>query len=103
MDLADQERKKVTLPGQAGHQGAWDKGSIREPASEISPEITAAMREQDILRQIGEQGFNQIDDIVDRIAEAILRNPELANDPQFQSRAEAARNRLNELVGQTLH
>ncbi len=47
LDLTEQEKLKITLPGQIGHQGAWDKGkgSIREPASEVSPEITAAMRE----------------------------------------------------------
>lgn len=103
MDLSEQEKLKITLPGQAGHQGAWDKREINEPVEKNPVELAAVMRNRDIIRQLGEQGFDEIDAIMDRIAEAMLKNPELANDPEFQSRAETARDRLNQLIKQGLH
>lgn len=103
MDLAEQEKLKITLPGQPGHQGAWDKGAVSEPVEQNPLELASVMRNRDIIRQLGEQGFNEIDAIMDRIAEAMLKNPELANDPEFQSRAETARDRLNQLIKQGLH
>lgn len=56
-----------------------------------------------MLRQIGEQGFDELDDVLDRLSEAVLKNPDIAHDPGYQARLEAARKRLQELIQGPLH
>lgn len=44
-----------------------------------------------MLRQIGEQGFDELDEVLDRLSEAVLNNPEVAHDPGYQARLGAAK------------
>ncbi len=60
-------------------------------------------REKDVLRQIGEQGFDELDEVLDRLSEAVLNNPEVAHDPGYQARLGAAKKRLDELTQGSLH
>ncbi len=75
-----------------------------DPSKSLDGVSTAELaRENDILRQIGEQGFDELDDVLDRLSEAVLKNPAVAHDPGYQARLEAARKRLNELTQGPLH
>lgn len=69
-----------------------------------NPEVLAQhAQRQEIVRQIGEAEFEELDGVLDRLSEAVLEKPELGSNPDYRTKLEAAQKRLQELMRGSLH
>ncbi len=82
LDLEEQDKLKVTTPGEAGYQGAWDKKRLNPPAS---------------AEMVRDAAINGAD--IDQLSEAITR---LENNTQPDAETLEAlaklRTRLDEVI-----
>lgn len=92
IELPTEEWKKPTADFHLDPSKSLDGVSVAELA-----------REKDVLRQIEEQGINDLDQVLDSLSEAVLKNPDIAHDPGYKARLEAAQKRLQELIQGPLH
>lgn len=75
-----------------------------EELGKISPKKAEAMKklhEQGIEEQISRADLEEIDRILENIAEAVLENPDLVKNPEARKKIDAASKRFKELIGTT--
>ncbi len=88
--------KEVTLAGQAGYVGAWDR-KVTGPTQDSPEAVQSVMEQRAILEQIKGADFETLDGVFDKLSEAVINNPDIVKDPSYLAKLEAAHKRYQEL------